>query len=649
MTKDENGLPDGVNADSPNPGERRSNDEGIITESAGGVKQAPPAPQTTVTGLTPESLDRLNQDMLEQWALPAARHQGYRVLWLRVAGSDPPVYALPRVTGEDSPTEVTLPLKKPIAKADQAERTGQEVNATDIDWDTLRADPEHLLLDIVEVRLPGKTPPEVYFNEKADPDVFAWAEKFAEFEQQEAEQHPEGRVELLAPGDMPTGLRAAEEARVKVQRPYGLIVWDLARGRLYTSVTQEALSPAGRALAVRRTLPPELHQQTFAEIRTVQRGLSDGPTAGTTGSSWAYSPPERCAIHTVPPKENKDKWPLQTRFDPTEIPQKWAIYEPSGDEGKDAGALFALLRETGTDAALLMNVAVAAAILTPKQLYDFDLFVAAAGEAPRTKDQWREAREKTWLRLRTIMAMRPIGRRIGSYYDRHTREHFDLQVNDPLLRIVHTVDPVQPPLDSPTPVAISLDGGAWIEKYRTDARVLTYFGNILKLSQITSGRPSGAWARCIGMNLNQAWRESAKDATVTTRDGGRLVKSAEWAFTRRDLLDGMVTVSPEHNYQAMLDSENPSRARRAFDEAMNILQARGVVGTWRCLSPKPAGRKAWKATWLDEEIAAAPGREGAGQAIEIATAHRKAMARLKRNKAAKAKAKAAEADSKKPE
>ena len=224
----------------------------------------------------------------------------------------------------------------------------------------------------------------------------------------------------------------------------------------------------------------------------------------------------------------------------------------------------------------------------------------AAGEAPRTKDQWREAREKTWLRLRTIMAMRPIGRRIGSYYDRHTRERYDLQVNDPLLRIVHTVDPVQKTLDAPTPIAISLDGGAWIEKYRTDDRVLTYFGNILKLSQITSGRPSGAWARCIGMNLNQAWRESAKDATVTTRDGARLVKSADWAFTRRELLDGMVTVSPEHHYQAMLDSANPSRARRAFDEAMNILQARGVVGTWRCLSPKPAGRKAWKATWLDD-------------------------------------------------
>ena len=43
MGKNKNGLPDDVSADSPNPGERRSNDEGIITESAGGVKQAPPA------------------------------------------------------------------------------------------------------------------------------------------------------------------------------------------------------------------------------------------------------------------------------------------------------------------------------------------------------------------------------------------------------------------------------------------------------------------------------------------------------------------------------------------------------------------------------------------------------------------------------
>ena len=602
MSKNKNGLPDDVNADSPNPGESRSNDDGIITESAGGVKQAPPADPTG-----PSSLTREGDGLTLTITLPAPEWDATFALFnkqagphneLNVKGHGESALVMFHFLGEGPDTlrvlapegtgsfKLTLPPDAPEREAQLATLLNESSLTMGFEWHTTlapQADGVHMMLAGHDLRL-------------SSPE---WTD-------------------------------------------------DYKAGTTRESLLQE-VARENDELKVRRALPTTLHQQTFAEIRTVQQGLSDGPTAGTPGSAWAYSPPERCAIHTVPTKDNKDKWPLQTRFDPTEIPQKWAIYEPSGDEGKDADALFALLRETGTDAAMLMNVAVALAIKDPKHLYELDLFVTAAGEAPRSKTQWREAREKTWLRLRTIMAMRPIGRRIGRYYDRHTREYFDLQVNDPLLRIVHTVDPVQPSLDNPTPVAISLDGGAWIEKYRTDPRVLTYFGNIVKLSQITSGRPSGAWARCIGMNLNQAWRESAKDATVTTRDGNRQAKNTEWAFTRRELLDGMVTVSPEHHYQAMLDSANPSRARRAFDEAMNILQERGVVGKWYCLSPTPAGRKAWKATWLDEEIVAAPGREGVTQTIEIATAQRKALARLKKNKAAKKKAKAAEADSKKPE
>lgn len=65
MGKDENGLPDGVNADSPNPGERRSNDEGIITESAGGVKQAPPAALPDDPAEMAAYMEQLAQEMPE--------------------------------------------------------------------------------------------------------------------------------------------------------------------------------------------------------------------------------------------------------------------------------------------------------------------------------------------------------------------------------------------------------------------------------------------------------------------------------------------------------------------------------------------------------------------------------------------------------
>ena len=79
MTKDENGLPDDVSADSPNPGESRSNDEGIITESPGGVKQAPPAalaPPDDPAGMA-AYMEQLAQEMPEYAAPLNAIAKGF--------------------------------------------------------------------------------------------------------------------------------------------------------------------------------------------------------------------------------------------------------------------------------------------------------------------------------------------------------------------------------------------------------------------------------------------------------------------------------------------------------------------------------------------------------------------------------------------
>lgn len=85
MGKDENGLPDGVNADSPNPGERRSNDEGIITESAGGVKQAPPAALPEDPGGA-ASLARENDGLVLTITMPAPDWDAAFALFQQQAG-----------------------------------------------------------------------------------------------------------------------------------------------------------------------------------------------------------------------------------------------------------------------------------------------------------------------------------------------------------------------------------------------------------------------------------------------------------------------------------------------------------------------------------------------------------------------------------
>ena len=294
MSKNKNGLPDDVNADSPNPGEGRSNDEGIITESAGGVKQAPPATgETIITGLPPDLLDRLNRDMLDQWVLPEARRMGYKVVWLRVADSDPPTYALPHVTAEDGADQIGLPLKRTA-------QDSEKPPASDVDWEKLRADPEHLLLDAVEMRLPGKTPPKVLLNEDTDREVFRWGDLYV----QVTSEHP--GTQVWPAGSAPKELEEAAAALAKVKRPYGLIVWDLVRGRLYTNISEDVLkAAAGReGTGSRQVIPLENHNlretagqmlmlvPTLETMPMLRRGLQDGGGWAQKELSATYTDPK---------------------------------------------------------------------------------------------------------------------------------------------------------------------------------------------------------------------------------------------------------------------------------------------------------------------------------------------------------------------
>jgi hypothetical protein len=64
-------------------------------------------------------------------------------------------------------------------------------------------------------------------------------------------------------------------------------------------------------------------------------------------------------------------------------------------------------------------------------------------------------------------------------------------------------DPGQPP------VAITYNAGPWIQQWRGNHRVLSYFGDVRKFAALPAGKPSGAWAQAIGLALQQWWREKS--------------------------------------------------------------------------------------------------------------------------------------------
>src|SRR5205807_5352857 len=107
------------------------------------------------------------------------------------------------------------------------------------------------------------------------------------------------------------------------------------------------------------------------------------------------------------------------------------------------------------------------------------------------------------------------GKRPGKYRDRLTNQWFDLTSADALIKLTGTRGPTQLAFDNSTPpVEVSWVAGPWLDRFRTDKRVLQFIGDIYKIAAIPAGRPSGAWAQSIGLALNQLWREQVRWAQI---------------------------------------------------------------------------------------------------------------------------------------
>jgi hypothetical protein len=246
-----------------------------------------------------------------------------------------------------------------------------------------------------------------------------------------------------------------------------------------------------------------------------------------------------------------------------------------------------------------------------------DDLVAAIGWRPRSTPEREGMRRRVWRWLALYDACEIIGRRAGRYRDPDTRELIDLVSRDALIRITGRRLPAQLAFDdSAAPLEVTYAAGPWIEKFKGNRAILSYFAvDVRRVAAIPAGKTSGAWAQAIGLALHQKWRERAASADVARVGEDKRTTVRVGTFTRRELLD---LFPPEPTLDDVLGSSNPGRARDYWREAVGLLKQHGLIGHYRELGAAPAQRQGWQSAWLTQPLDVRPTDDGREAVAEIA-------------------------------
>lgn len=350
-------------------------------------------------------------------------------------------------------------------------------------------------------------------------------------------------------------------------------------------------------------LPALLAQPTFQEAKRVARGLALGPT----GVGWQELLGEFALIHD---ENNDDRH--QLRLEGGLIPQWWG--RPS-----DISSLRRELADTGHDGIALLFLGIAL-VLHSQQGYvdvEIDELISRIGVTPRSSTERAEARLHVWRILTLLGGMRVIGARRSVVRDGRKRVH--LESDDPLLEVgpwrpVGSQIPLDPGI---VPLKVTINSSPWLARWRGNRAALQDFGNMLAISEIPIGQPSGAWARAIGLALQQFWREEATRATYSRAGDAHRLTIRFRDVTRRELLE---MFPPRPSVRDVLDGKNPVRAIEYWETAISILKARpadksrepfithyGPTRDWK----RDRQRKGWAEPWLDEPLDIRPAAEAA--------------------------------------
>lgn len=386
--------------------------------------------------------------------------------------------------------------------------------------------------------------------------------------------------------------------------------------------------PTPASLLTITPFPQELHQQTAQEVKYFARALADGPR----GTDWSDVTGQIALEHEVSTERYRPPFRVRVEGHPL---LGWLGVPHTVDSLREE------LRHGGVPAALLAHVVIAGTLerANKNRLYltaDLDDLIEAIGWKPHSTAEREERRQFVWRWLLLFSAMPVIGRRHGRYLDRLTGEVLDTTIREALITLPGREDAVGGAEgDSDPPLRVTIGAGPWVDRFRDDHRILTYFGDVRKIAAIPAGRTPGAWAQCIALALHQLWREQAADVQVAHvgQDKVLTVRLSE-PFTRPRLLGLFPPSPPTPTGKELLYGPDPKRAWDYWDEAVDILKHRCIIGYYRETPPRsPAKRgrdNGRQDEWERQQLDVRPAADGKQAMATIAEKAKEARAKRKK-------------------
>lgn len=384
---------------------------------------------------------------------------------------------------------------------------------------------------------------------------------------------------------------------------------------------------------------------TFIEARTMATAISDG----TDLRNWKGIEGALAMLHATKDRKGKEAR-LQTRFEPS--PALLGCWGAGG--GGELSQLQEELKRLDFES-LLQFLTVLGGVLESDLLritVTIDDIIEAIGrgtDARRSKEVRAHWRQKVWRALLTFDSMSVVGMRNGIWREprdgaeKRARMDVDkLHSKDALLKIIGqrgTADEQGTLDNSSPPKEVTITAGPWIEEFRGNREVLADFGHIRAIAAIPRGKPSGAWAACIGLMLQQYWREGATHATLK-RVGEEKHSTLEFdPFTRRELLvKTWRSAQGAQSVSEILEGNDPQRAKRYWDEAIKLLKEAKIIGFCREIIPLEVSPYGWQEAWLDQPLDIRPGDELLQRALTIHNNAQVARKRSSRSSTTKKKA-----------
>jgi len=336
----------------------------------------------------------------------------------------------------------------------------------------------------------------------------------------------------------------------------------------------------------------DFYLQTSQEVDAIMRAASDG----RTGDHWHTDEQSLVRAHQIPGARHR----VQLELSSSEIAAgaRMEILE-NLTFAQDPDFNFALL--------YISRLLAPPSPLGPKarasDWIDLDDVMDKIGWDPRSSAARAAMREKVWRYILFGTRARIVGQRSGRYVDRRSGETIETVISSAPWAILEEEKPVEPslfPEMGAAPLRVELVASRAWTRLTTLPETAQYLPMGELLGAIPGAKPSGAWARVIGLALANFWRRHSQSAS----EGGILP-------TRAELLDRYKpSIAP---VTQVLEGNDPRRAVEYWAGALQILVScqflakEGEATLTLAQMREKLPRKKWQREWLDGRVELRPG------------------------------------------